>query len=814
MSPKPVVLGTGKNTVAFSISEDAWQGDAQFTISVDGKQVGGTQTATASRNAGQAQAFNVMGDFGPGNHVATVNFLNDAYNGTASTDRNLYVGGATLDGAAVSGSALALTSAGPQSFSFAGAASTATDMLDLHVSEDAWQGDAQFTIMVDGIAVGGTRSTTASHAAGASQDFLVPGNWGDGPHNIGIAFVNDAWGGTAATDRNLYIDQATYNGRAVSGAPASLQSNGTANLGVAAAASGAAAALTLHLAEDAWRGDAQYSVSLDGKVLLSGATVTASNALGQSQAINLQAALSPGKHDLSIAFLNDAYGGAAGTDRNFFIKGIDLNGAPVSGSTAGLYSNGVASFQIVVGAPAPVSPPVSVPAPPPVPAPVPAPVPVPVPAPAPAPAPAGPGYHVAVGGNDSNLGDAAHPFATLQRAAAAMASSGVKTTMVSGGAYSSLLTLGRADSGESFIAEGSQAVTLKGGGTMVTINGSDHVTLSGLSFTGTSGPAVVIDGGSYNTVANSTFTANYGGVLLRNGASHDTISNNTMTNTAFAGIEIKDGSNWNTVSGNLIDGVGPVASETYGGAIYLHGSSNDQLVHNEIRNTAGAGINLSDFTYDGSTANLNNVILGNKLLNTDLTSTDSGAIYILGRSNAATNTLVKTNLVDGAGRADQHSVGIYLDDNTSGVAVQGNILRNVGSDAVQIHGGSDNHVTGNVFDLGIGHSSAVLFQAGPADQPNPSPLRDNSVTGNIVYSQSDAPGSFYVSLAGGNPAVSGNDYYGKTGVALNVSPDTSAKYQNPEFTSAPSGNYGVSAGAGIGFASIDQSQIGLYPAST
>ena len=148
-------------------------------------------------------------------------------------------------------------------------------------------------------------------------------------------FLNDACGGTAGTDRNLCIDQATYNGRTVSGAPASLQSNGTANLGVATAASGATTALTLHLAEDAWRRDAQYSVSLDGKVLLSGATVTASNALGQSQAINLQAALSPGKHDLSIAFLNDAYGGVAGTDRNLFIKGIDLNGVPVSGSSAG-----------------------------------------------------------------------------------------------------------------------------------------------------------------------------------------------------------------------------------------------------------------------------------------------------------------------------------------------------------------------------------------------------------------------------------------------------------------------------------------------
>ena len=47
------------------------------------------------------------------------------------------------------------------------------DTLDLQVNEDAWNGDAQFTVAVDGQQIGGTLTALASHAAGATQDFLV-----------------------------------------------------------------------------------------------------------------------------------------------------------------------------------------------------------------------------------------------------------------------------------------------------------------------------------------------------------------------------------------------------------------------------------------------------------------------------------------------------------------------------------------------------------------------------------------------------------------------------------------------------------------
>ena len=350
-APAAVSLGSGPDTLALQVSEDAWQGDAQFTVSIDGKQVGGTQTATASHGAGQTQAVNLLGNFAGSLHTATVNFLNDAWGGTSSTDRNLYVNSATLNGAAVPKAGLTLLSGGPQSFSFSGAASAVvatagTDTLDLHVSEDAWQGDAQFTVQVDGIQVGGVRTATTSHSQGATQDVSIGGAWGAGPHTIGISFVNDAYGGTSATDRNLYVDAVTYNGAAASGSPATLLSNGTASFSVAAPA--VATPLTLHLAEDAWQGNAQFAVAIDGVTLVQNGTVTALNGSGQSQTVNLSALLSAGKHDVAVSFLNDAYGGSSSTDRNLYVKGIDVNGTPSAGASAALYSNGASHFQIVV----------------------------------------------------------------------------------------------------------------------------------------------------------------------------------------------------------------------------------------------------------------------------------------------------------------------------------------------------------------------------------------------------------------------------------------------------------------------------------
>ncbi len=229
----------------FKISEDAYangdgtsdaKGDATFTVSVDGKQIGGTFTAAASHATHQEQTVTLNGYFGPGTHSVSVKFLNDASGGTAATDRNLYVDAVAYKGAnidlagsfAVSGTKSLTVSGGtseqpptpppmvpqpPTPITFGSGA----DSLVLQVSEDAYANgdgisDATFTVSVDGKQIGGTFTAVASHADGQEQTVTLNGDFGPGTHSVALKFLNDASGGTASTDRNLYVDSITYNG--------------------------------------------------------------------------------------------------------------------------------------------------------------------------------------------------------------------------------------------------------------------------------------------------------------------------------------------------------------------------------------------------------------------------------------------------------------------------------------------------------------------------------------------------------------------------------------------------------------------------
>ncbi len=103
-------------TIVVNLSEEAWQGDAQVNLSVNGQQIGWSQTITANHDAGQSQSVTLQGSFNTsGQNVVTVNFLNDAWGGTAQTDRNVFVDSITVGNQTVQTNA-ALYSAGPQDF--------------------------------------------------------------------------------------------------------------------------------------------------------------------------------------------------------------------------------------------------------------------------------------------------------------------------------------------------------------------------------------------------------------------------------------------------------------------------------------------------------------------------------------------------------------------------------------------------------------------------------------------------------------------------------------------------------------------------
>lgn len=91
------------------------------------------------------------------------------------------------------------------------------------MAEDPYQGDAQYTIAVDGAAVA-SGSITTLQSSGNSQDVAI--SVPDGPHTITVSFVADAYGGSPQLDRNLYVNYVKYDGASVWTATAPLFADG------------------------------------------------------------------------------------------------------------------------------------------------------------------------------------------------------------------------------------------------------------------------------------------------------------------------------------------------------------------------------------------------------------------------------------------------------------------------------------------------------------------------------------------------------------------------------------------------------------
>lgn len=245
-APTPVstAAGSGQDTLVVKVSQDAWNGSAQYTVFVDGAQVGGTFTASALHASGQSDTVTLHGSWGGYGHKVVVDFLNDAWGGTAGTDRNLYVDGISYNGTDIPGATLSLLNGGtsaplsvPATVTAAAPATltagTGNDSLVLKVSEDAYKGDAQYIVKVDGVQVGGTFTAQASHGAGQDDTLTLKGNWGTAAHKVEVTFLNDAYDGSPATDRNLYVDGVSYNGHDA-GAHATLYPAGPSSINVPA----------------------------------------------------------------------------------------------------------------------------------------------------------------------------------------------------------------------------------------------------------------------------------------------------------------------------------------------------------------------------------------------------------------------------------------------------------------------------------------------------------------------------------------------------------------------------------------------------
>jgi hypothetical protein len=91
--------GSGPDTVTVRVSGDAWEGDPNFALTVNGRVVDATNVVTADHNEGEWDTLVFKGDFDlDGSDRVGVQFTNDHYEGSSSRDRNLYVDSVTLNG--------------------------------------------------------------------------------------------------------------------------------------------------------------------------------------------------------------------------------------------------------------------------------------------------------------------------------------------------------------------------------------------------------------------------------------------------------------------------------------------------------------------------------------------------------------------------------------------------------------------------------------------------------------------------------------------------------------------------------------------
>jgi aryl-phospho-beta-D-glucosidase BglC (GH1 family) len=333
--------------VKLRVSGDAWHGDPILRVFADGREIGRAEVV-ADHAAEGWQEILIGARFGdhPPSRI-DVSFVNDAAG--KDGDRNLYVDWIEVDGQRYEGER-ADANTGGKGVSDIDAATLHKNgtlgfdlfsSVKLRVSADSYLGDPEFALKVDGKVIG-TATVSASHASGEWQEieFRAPAD----PSKIEVVYLNDKYGGTAAYDRNFYIDWIEVDGERFEGesalvntaqkrvtdpSAAAMQINGTMELDVAAP-------LKIRVAGDAWQGDPQFAIAVDGVRIGPVHAVTADHAAGEWNEVLIdlgRAALDAS--EIEIVFVNDAWGGA-GKDRNLYVDWIEVGGVRHEGEAAAL----------------------------------------------------------------------------------------------------------------------------------------------------------------------------------------------------------------------------------------------------------------------------------------------------------------------------------------------------------------------------------------------------------------------------------------------------------------------------------------------
>jgi parallel beta-helix repeat protein len=132
--------------------------------------------------------------------------------------------------------------------------------------------------------------------------------------------------------------------------------------------------------------------------------------------------------------------------------------------------------------------------------------------------------------------------------------------------------------------------------------------------------------------------------------------------------------------------------------VWIGDSGNNTVSHNRIWDTGYTGISVGWTWGYGKSSAIDNVIEDNSIEGIgrgDLS--DMGGIYCLGVSPG---TVIRHNRVDAVKCADYGAWGIYLDEGSSNILVQNNVVTGCQSGSFHEHYGQDNTITNNIFAFG------------------------------------------------------------------------------------------------------------------
>lgn len=234
--------------------------------------------------------------------------------------------------------------------------------------------------------------------------------------------------------------------------------------------------------------------------------------------------------------------------------------------------------------------------------------------------------------------------------------------------------------------------------------GTENVMFRGFTFESCEGTAIVLNDAVNCLIAGNTIrnVGDYtGSGVAVNGGSNNGVVGNDIYQIGSHGISISGG-----------DRITLTPGENYADNNYIHhfGVSYKQGVGVSLR---GCGNRVShNLMHDGPRMGImfsgNNLVIEyNHIRHLNLETADTGAVYTGGRDwISSRGTVIRYNYfhdILGYGKEDgkwvspHYAWGIYLDDNTGGVDVIGNIVARCVRGLIHLHNGRDNLIENNIF---------------------------------------------------------------------------------------------------------------------